>query len=406
MRPAILVLVLALLAGTPACKRSRPADGAAPADAAARDLAPTLANIDAALARGGAMLASRQQADGAIRSPTYAAFRDGYALTGLAALALGLAPGDPAARAYPRAVDFVATLVDGARLREPAPAYPTYAYGLAVLVLQAPGNERHRAARDVLRTELRARQLGPARGWLAGDPSYGGWGYFDARPARPAGPITDDLLSSNLSTTLLAIGALALGGVAGDDPALALARGFVERCQADDGGFFFSPAVADGNKAGAVVVDGGGPRFRAYGSMTADGVRALLRLGAPLEDPRVRAAASWLATRFDPARNPGEFPAIAEVRRASSYFYWTWTAAHALRALGQRELATAAGPVDWPTALAAELLRRQRPDGSWRNPSSEMREDDPVVATAFAMAGLTVARTVLAGEPRGHASWR
>ena len=116
------------------------------------------------------------------------------------------------------------------------------------------------------------------------------------------------------------------------------------------------------------------------------------------------------ATRFltasIAARNPGDFPAVAEVRRESSYFYWAWTSAHALRALGKRELATAAGPVDWPTALARELLRRQADDGSWRNAYGEMREDDPVIATAFALAALTNVRTILTGEPRSHASWK
>ena len=192
-----------------------------------------------------------------------------------------------------------------------------------------------------------------AHGWRPDDASYGGWGYYPIVPARPAGVVADDLLSSNLSATLLAIGALTLGGVAPDDPALVLARGFVERCQnrilpcpaspcPADGGFFFSPAVPDANKAGALDW-GGGPRFRSYGSMTADGVRALLRLGVSPDDRRVREAAAWLERNFDATANPGDFPPVAEVRRASSYFYWAWTAAHALRALGKPELRTTRG---------------------------------------------------------------
>ena len=392
MRALLLGLVLA----ASACGRG--------ADSRARE--PTVADLDAAMARGAAFLAGRQQADGAIRSPTYAAFRDGYALTGLAALALGLSPGEPAARAYPRAVDFLATLADGDHLRMPAPAYPTYATALAVLVLESPGNPRHRAVRDVLRTELRARQLGPDTGWRPDDASFGGWGYYPQVPRRPDGALTDDLLSANLSATLLAIGALALGGVPSDDPALVLARGFVARCQADDGGFFFSPALADGNKAGAALDDAGVAHPRAYGSMTADGLRALIRTGVPVDDPRVQRAAAWLERHFDATRNPGAFPPVAEVRRASAYFYWTWTASHALRLLGRRTLATEAGPVDWPIALARELLRRQRADGSWKNPSGEMREDDPVVATAFALAALGNVRIVLAGTPASHAGWQ
>lgn len=377
------MVACAVLLATAACKRR---DERAPTE---------LERIDAALARGAAFLASRQEADGAVRSPAYSAFRDGYALTGLATLALMQAPGDAAAKARARAVAFLVTIVDErGQLRLPPPAYPTYSIALAVLVLNAPGHEAHRGVRDALRAELRARQLGPALGWRPDDASYGGWGYYPIVPRRPStDAIGDDMLSSNLSATLLALGALTLGGVPVDDPALVLARGFVERCQATDGGFFFSPAVPDANKAGAL--DGGG--FRSYGSMTADGVRALLRLGVPPDDPRVAAATAWLDRHFDPARNPGDFPPIAEVRRASAYYYWTWTAAHAMRALGRRA---------WASPLAAELLRRQLPDGSWKNPASEMREDDPVVATSFAMASLAVTRAVLAGEHRTHAGWK
>jgi len=36
-------------------------------------------------------------------------------------------------------------------------------------------------------------------------------------------------------------------------------------------------------------------------------------------------------------------------------------------------------------ALAKELLRRQGADGSWVNDAVEVRDDDPLVATPFAL---------------------
>jgi hypothetical protein len=123
--------------------------------------------------------------------------------------------------------------------------------------------------------------------------------------------------------------------------------------------------------------------------MTADGMRVLTRLGRDS-----KAAIRYLEREFDASRNPGAFPAGDEVRRASSYFYWTWTAAHVARHLNKRA---------WAEALIAELLKRQQPDGSWRNDATEMREDDPLVATPFALAALGLARTVIANEPRSHA---
>ena len=82
------------------------------------------------------------------------------------------------------------------------------------------------------------------------------------------------------------------------------------------------------------------------------------------------------------------------MRRESSYYYWVWTAAHAARHLGKRA---------WAEQLAEEVLKRQGVDGSWRNDATEMREDDPLVATPFALAALGLARSLIAAEPRSHA---
>ncbi len=288
--------------------------------------------------------------------------------------------------AYGRGVDFMTTLLgaDG-RLRadRDGPRYPLYSTSLGIIVLNVPKNDRHRATRDAMVAALRAMQR-----------PDGGWGYSDDEPG-------------NLSATVYAVGALFLAGVPPTDPAMVAARRFVEGCQNygaadDDGGFFFGPAIPDSNKAGPL--DGKPGRYRSYGSMTADGARALLRLGATPDHPRVRAAAAWLERNFEAGRNAGDFAPIAEVRRASAYYYWTWTAAHALRDLGLRQLHTPAGQVDWPVALAEALLARQRHDGSWANGNTEMREDDPVVATSFATAALAVCRVAMGGTFRSHAA--
>jgi hypothetical protein len=149
--------------------------------------------------------------------------------------------------------------------------------------------------------------------------------------------------------------------------------------------------LPDSNKAGPSQTPG---RYRSYGSMTADGTRALLRLGAPPDDARLVAATAWLDRAFDAAKNPGDFPPVAEIRRASAYFYWTWSAAHVARHLNRRA---------WAEALATELIRLQSSDGSWKNTATEMREDDPIVATSFAIAALALARVVITGESRSHA---
>ena len=387
------------------------------------DAAPLEVRIEAAMRRGAADLVTRQGRDGGFRSAHYAAIKDGYSLSPLALLALWAAPRDQAVTAaLERGLGFVATLVtaDGAlRTGLDGPTYPYYAIAGALLALSAAGagGERDQAVRQALIGMLRERQLTEARGWTPADASYGGWGYYPALPDRDAGGGQPDArLSANLSATVFSIGALRLAGVPATDPALRSARSFVERCQNwseaseqagrdpdfDDGGFFFSPVVPDSNKAGAGAGADGRTRYHSYGSMTADGLRALLRLGLPSDHERVRAAAGWMLQHFSAEANPGAVPPEAELRRASSYYYYVWSAAHALRAMGATEVDTGAGRVHWARALAGALLARQRPDGSWANTSTELREDDPLLATPFAMAALGIARMVLTGEYRSH----
>ena len=184
------------------------------------------------------------------------------------------------------------------------------------------------------------------------------------------------------------------------DPAFVKARRFVERCQnwtggadfdgsVDDGGFFFTPTNALQNKAG--VARENPRRYRSYGSMTADGFRALFRLGHGLRSPRSTAAATWLRERFDPARPAGGYPPERETQRRSVFYYWSWSVSHAFMHLGDVERAR---------TLAESVLRRQQKDGTWRNPATDLREDDPLVATPLAMSTLAVARFMVSGQWR------
>jgi len=60
-----------------------------------------------------------------------------------------------------------------ATLAAARPVYPLYSAALGTIVLNAPGNERHRPARDALLATLRRLQLGSDNGWQPGDASFG-----------------------------------------------------------------------------------------------------------------------------------------------------------------------------------------------------------------------------------------
>lgn len=380
---------------------------------------PTLVQrIDGAVARAAAAMIKRQSADGAWRSRTYGIMKDGPSLTPFVMSALFFAPqaGDAVSPAYRRGAAYLRSFVDPrGRIREPDGGFifPVLSAANAaraiVLLDRSPANLR---ARDAWVGYLRSRQLTGRLGWRVTDSEYGGWGFSLVTPRKPThGTAKGLLVESNMVATVFGVAALRSARAPASDPAYAAALQFVERCQnwhdqavdpvQDDGGFFFIPDDEIQNKAGAAGVDARGRlAFHSYGSMTADGVRALIRCGLPLDHPRVTAARRWLERNFRADTNPGVFEPDREVQRDSVYYYWCWAAAHALAALQVRMLRTDTGDVDWATEMAGELLKRQRPSGVWVNRFTDAKEDDPLVATPWASSALSICREVITGEQK------
>jgi squalene-hopene/tetraprenyl-beta-curcumene cyclase len=153
------------------------------------------------------------------------------------------------------------------------------------------------------------------------------------------------------------------------------------------------------NKAGVAGEDRHGrERFHSYGTMTADGLRALLRCGLDADDPRVQAARRWLERNFSATDNPGQWEDDRAVLQNATYYYWTWSVSHALMGLDLQQVKTDQGQVRWAEVLADEVLGRQKRDGAWVNRDIDGREDCPLVATPWAAATLAVCRYVLTSE--------
>jgi hypothetical protein len=169
------------------------------------------------------------------------------------------------------------------------------------------------------------------------------------------------------------VDALRAAGVSASDPALQCARVFVERCQNPDGGFFFTTTEFDTNKAGH-----DGRAFRSYGTATADGIVALLAVGVDRHDPRVESAERWLVSHHRGMDAPGFVGEAYQRWPRGLAFYYSAAAAHAFH-----ELARVPG-----SSVSEVLKRSQRRDGSWSNAENLVKEDDPLIATAFALRAL------------------
>lgn len=224
--------------------------------------------------------------------------------------------------------------------------YPNYATALAVRAMiraKASGWEKMAAY-------LRTQQFTEDGGWPRDHPAYGAWGMGGERRTPP------DAGHVDLAMTRHVLEGLAAAGLGPSDPAMQRAQGYLDRCQNPDGGFFFSTVNLETNKAGET---------RSYGSTTADGVLALRAAGVPENDSRVARAKKWLRDRHPIDRVPG-FEGPREEWATALRFYYAAAVTRAIPGL-------------------AVLLPPQRPDGSFRNPNNLVKEDDPLVATAFAV---------------------
>lgn len=339
-----------------------------------------------ALARAAAYLWSRQSQDGGWHSQTYGLLKSGQSLTPFVLDALLQIPPDvfaaPPAK-LAAAIAFIErhTNAQGVigMLDPTLPDYPNYATALSIIAFSqthrtdlSPGIQRMAAS-------LRSQQFSEQNGWQPKDPAYGAWGMGGTPRTPPATGHVD------LSMSRHVIEALRAAGMPTTDPVFAHARIFIERCQNfdpahpgdTDGGFFFSTTEFDTNKAGH-----DGNHFRSYGTTTADGILALLAIGTSLTDARIVAAQRWLTTHHHDMNVPGFTGEAYQRWPRGLAFYYASASTQAFAALH----------IAQTDAVANGLKRTQRPDGSWSNPENLVKEDDPFIATAFAIRALVVAR--------------
>jgi squalene-hopene/tetraprenyl-beta-curcumene cyclase len=301
------------------------------------------------------------------------------ALVTCAILRHGRSPSDPAvAKSLAWLERFVQP--DGA-VSLPKSNYRNYETSLGLMCF-AEANRDGRYAKLITGAErfLKANQWSEAQGIDRSNPNYGGATYGGKHNR------------ADLSNTQFLVEALRSAGAGPNDAAMKRALVFVSRCQNlysehntlpfasknPDGGFIYT-AAAGGQSPAGKTADGG---LRSYGSMTYAGLKSMIYAGVRADDPRVKAAMKWIQQHYDLSSNPG-------MGQAGLYYYYQ-TFAKALRAAGVDDLVDAAGRRhDWRHDLLAEVVKRQRPDGSWINPADRWMESDPSLVTGYVLLTLS-----------------
>ncbi len=344
-----------------------------------------------ALQRGIQYLVSQQADDHLWHSPNYGNLKDGAAITALVLDALGDGTGTEKGNLQ-NALDALLPMIQetGYVTNADGPDYTNYASAMLVaaicqLNLKAPDDLTAK-----LGSYLAEAQLDEAEGFQTSDVDFGGWdltGWMTGQ--RPT-------TGSNISVSTEALEALVLlrsqqvdqgkqpvpQAVSGET-AIQQSASWLARMQNPDGGFFFHPQRKHiGNKAGWVKQqERTDPE--SYGTATADGLRMLTALGRTPNDDSVKQAVSWLVQHKDLSRVPGFDPAgdTASWGLGLRYYYYQ-SLSQSLALLPEKDGRQVA------EQIIKILQSEQNANGSWSNPNARMREDDPYIATSFAIIAL------------------
>ena len=184
-------------------------------------------------------------------------------------------------------------------------------------------------------------------------------------------------------------------GLPADDPNLQKALVFVSRCQnlksefndqawagkINDGGFIYTAAQGGSSMAGKEANGG----LRSYASMTYAGLKSMIYAGLSREDPRVKAALTYITQPLLSGREPGA---------------GTTGTVLLLSHVRQDDVSARDADDHGCRGAVARLARRadrgpgkrQQADGSWVNPADRFMEGDPNLVTAYALLALAYTR--------------
>src|SRR5579862_2273124 len=355
--------------------------------ACANLLASESAELDAAIAganKGVDFLIAQQNDNGTFVKSTAAANPGmvGLALKAMASSPRKLRENNPAVE---RAVKYLLSKQepDGSIFDQKL-GLSNYNTSIAVIALAALENPAYKPVLEKAKKFILSCQLDEEKGYNPSEHyrAFGGFSYGTNPRA--------DLSNSGFS--MEALNAL---GLEKDFPAWKNAVKFIQRCQDNDetndapsmkggdntGGYVYYPDVSEFK---TIKTKSGKTMPKPYGNMTYMAVKSLIYAGVKKDDPGLQAAFKWIRNNYAVDHQPG-------ADGTTGYFYYANVMAKAMTAAGIKELETADGKkVHWAKDLAAELLKLQKPDGSFVNEAPRWMENDAVLSTSYAVDALNL----------------
>jgi hypothetical protein len=373
-----------------------------------------------AIAKAVAYLFRQQAADGIWHSPNYGNLKGGAGISALVLYAISHTPPQYWQSKKTDLQKCVAELEKniakhGFVANSDGPDYSNYGSAMFLVAVDGLAIDIKEKTRTTLIEYLVRAQLDEGEGFDKTADDYGGWdlsGWMTGK--RPT-------TGSNISVSASVLEALRhqrerirdntydqsksgqLELATKIDACLAKANPWVIRCRADDGGFFFHPEQKHhGNKAG--WSDQENQIAKPYGSATADGFRCLSALidpSVPTQDSAenrklnelVSETAGWLEEKHQ--AEPNVVPGFADADQESSwayglkFYFWMSHGKSVVHFPSKKYQAAKYQAAIQRQATFKQLIEQlQKQDGRWENPNARMREDDPVIATSFAIIAL------------------
>jgi hypothetical protein len=341
---------------------------------------------------------SKQSEDGAWHSETHGILKGGESLTAFLLWTLLEVPETAyrkSSKKVERGLKFIRKHINSEGVLglsdEYVMDYPNYATSYALRILLKYGTEKDEVLIQKMKKYLLSQQFTEQREIQTSHLAYGAWGFGEELEKGMIGHV-------DLSHTRRVLQALIMTENTPDSSFLK-AKNFllllqkhpsekrlqptkVETSVVPYNGGFYASSVTLGTNKGGILNEEQSEYFASYATATCDGLLALLASGYSKNDEQVQSAFNWLLEHPELNFPEGMDQSDSGQWHLVMVFYHLAARAEAYKAVNHKG--------SWIGEMQEIITERQLENGSFSNPNGgPNKENDPLLATAFAIIALT-----------------